>query len=45
VLRADGMALARGGETRVWSRFEQGPGSRLRGETIPEELKALFCAS
>jgi YbgC/YbaW family acyl-CoA thioester hydrolase len=44
VLRADGVALARGSETRVWGRFEQGPGSRLRGETIPEELKALFRA-
>jgi len=45
VLRADGVALARGSETRVWGRFEKGPGSRLHGETIPEELKALFRAS
>lgn len=44
VLRADGVPLARGSETRVWGRFEKGPGSRLRGETIPEELKALFRA-
>lgn len=44
VLRADGTALARGSETRVWGRFEQGHGSRLRGETIPEELKAQFRA-
>jgi YbgC/YbaW family acyl-CoA thioester hydrolase len=44
VLRADGVALARGSETRVWGRFEKGPGSRLRGETIPERL-GLFRAS
>jgi 4-hydroxybenzoyl-CoA thioesterase len=44
VLRADGTPLARGSETRVWGRFEKGPGSRLRGETIPEALKALFRA-
>jgi YbgC/YbaW family acyl-CoA thioester hydrolase len=45
VLRADGTPLARGSETRVWGRFEKGPGSRLRGEAIPEELKALFRAN
>ena len=45
VLRADGMPLAKGSETRVWGRFEEGPGSRLRGQTIPEELKALFRAA
>jgi YbgC/YbaW family acyl-CoA thioester hydrolase len=42
VLRADGMPLAKGSETRVWSRFEKGPGSRLQGQPIPQELKALF---
>lgn len=40
VRRVDGMALARGSETRVWGRFDAGPGSRLRGVAIPEELKA-----
>jgi 4-hydroxybenzoyl-CoA thioesterase len=44
VMREDGMPLAKGSETRVWGRFEEGPGSRLRGQTIPEELKALFRA-
>jgi YbgC/YbaW family acyl-CoA thioester hydrolase len=45
VLREDGMLLAKGTETRVWGRFEQGPGSRLQGQTISEELKALFRAA
>lgn len=44
VQREDGMALAKGSETRVWGRFDVGPGSRMRGMTIPEELKALFRA-
>jgi len=43
--RADGMALARGTETRVWGRFENGPGTRLRGVEIPESLKARFRAA
>jgi hypothetical protein len=44
VQREDGMPLAKGSETRVWSRFDEGPGSRMRGQAIPEELKALFRA-
>ncbi|MDH3320370.1 MAG: acyl-CoA thioesterase [Betaproteobacteria bacterium] len=42
VLREDGMALARGAEKRVWAKFENGPGTRLRGLAIPAELKALL---
>jgi len=42
VLREDGMALAQGAEKRVWARFENGPGTRLRGMPIPQELMALF---
>lgn len=42
VVRADGTALAEGRETRVWGRFANGPGTPLRGETIPEALKTLF---
>jgi 4-hydroxybenzoyl-CoA thioesterase len=42
VLREDGMALARGAEKRVWAKFENGPGTRLRGTAIPQELIALF---
>lgn len=42
VLREDGFALARGAEKRVWAKFDNGPGTRLRGVRIPDELKALF---
>ena len=42
VIRSDGTALAKGSETRVWGRA--GPGKPLRGEAIPDELKALFRA-
>jgi YbgC/YbaW family acyl-CoA thioester hydrolase len=42
MMRADGTALAKGAETRVWGRAA--PGKPLKGETIPEELKALFQA-
>ena len=38
----DGTALAKGTETRVWGRFARGPGTPMKGETIPEALKALF---
>jgi YbgC/YbaW family acyl-CoA thioester hydrolase len=44
VVRADGTNLARGSETRVWGRYENGPGTPMRGETISEDLKALFRA-
>lgn len=42
VVREDGTPLASGTETRVWGRFASGPGTPLKGETIPEALKALF---
>jgi YbgC/YbaW family acyl-CoA thioester hydrolase len=42
VVRADGTLLAVGSETRVWGRYESGPGTPLRGQAIGEELKALF---
>jgi len=45
VHREDGMALARGAERRVWAKFDGGPGTRLRGLTIPEDLKAAFRAA
>ena len=45
IVRADGVALAAGSETRVWGRFAEGPGSPLKGEAIPESLKALFRAT
>ena len=43
-VRADGVTLAAGSETRVWGRFESGPGSPMRGEPIPEAIRALFRA-
>jgi acyl-CoA thioesterase FadM len=45
IVRGDGEALASGSETRVWGRFAEGSGSPLKGETIPESLKALFRAA
>lgn len=42
VVREDGTVLASGSETRVWGRYASGPGTPLRGETIPEAVKALF---
>jgi acyl-CoA thioesterase FadM len=42
MMRNDGTALAKGSETRVWGRAS--PGKPLKGETIPENLKALFRA-
>src|SRR5882762_1820730 len=38
------LAPAKGTETRVWGRFASGPGTPMKGETIPEALKALFRA-
>ena len=45
VVRADGMLLARGTETRVWGRHVAGPGSPMKGQAITEELKTLFRAA
>jgi len=44
VLRDDGSLLAEGSETRVWGRYESGPGSPMKGQTIDEAMKALFLA-
>jgi YbgC/YbaW family acyl-CoA thioester hydrolase len=44
VVRSDGTTLAKGKETRVWGRHVGGPGTPLRGEPIPEALKARFRA-
>jgi 4-hydroxybenzoyl-CoA thioesterase len=44
VVREDGTPLARGSETRVWGRYESGPGSPMKGQAISEEMKALFRA-
>lgn len=45
IARQDGVALAAGSETRVWGRYADGPGSPMRGEPIPDAVKALFRAS
>ena len=42
--RTDGLVLAKGSETRVWGRFDSGPGTTLKGEAIAESVKALFRA-
>lgn len=40
-LDADGVQeLASGRETRVWCRYEAGPGTPLRGEALPQALRA-----
>jgi len=44
VVRVDGTLLATGSETRVWGRYENGPGTPLKGVPIGEELKNLFRA-
>jgi len=44
IVRSDGTALAKGSETRVWGRYVDGPGTPMKGTTIPEELKARFLA-
>jgi 4-hydroxybenzoyl-CoA thioesterase len=44
IVRADETPLAKAKETRVWGRHVGGPGTPMKGETIPEELKARFRA-
>jgi acyl-CoA thioesterase FadM len=44
IVRADGTLLAKGSEKRVWGRYADGPGTPLKGQQIPEDVKALFRA-
>ena len=44
VVRGDGTTLAKGSEKRVWGRYANGPGTPLKGQPIPEEVKTLFLA-
>lgn len=44
IQRTDGVALAKGSETRVWGRYASGPGTPMKGETLAETVKALFRA-
>lgn len=44
VIAKDGRLLARGSESRVWCRYESGPGSQLRSVPIPGEVRAALGA-
>jgi 4-hydroxybenzoyl-CoA thioesterase len=44
IVRADGIVLAKAQETRVWGRHVGGPGTPMKGQPIPEELKERFRA-
>ena len=44
VLAGDGRTLARGTESRVWCRYEAGPGSPLKSEALPADLRAALGA-
>jgi len=45
IVREDGTALASGTETRVWARRQaEGEGPGIRGDAIPDAIKALFAA-
>ena len=42
MVRADGTQLAHGTETRVWARYVNGPGTPIKSQPIPDEVKQLF---
>jgi YbgC/YbaW family acyl-CoA thioester hydrolase len=44
VMAADGRLLARGTESRVWCRYEAGPGTPLKSVPIPQEVRAALGA-
>jgi 4-hydroxybenzoyl-CoA thioesterase len=44
IVRADAVPLAKAKETRVWGRYENGPGTPMKGQTITDEIKARFRA-
>ena len=44
VIAADGRLLARGNESRVWCRYEAGPGSPLKSVPIPQDVRAALGA-
>ena len=44
VVRSDGTTLAKGSEKRVWGRYVNGPGTPLKGQQIPDDVRALFLA-
>ena len=44
IVRSDGTPLAKARETRVWGRYENGPGTPMKGQAISDEIKARFSA-
>jgi 4-hydroxybenzoyl-CoA thioesterase len=44
IARGDGTRLAHGSETRVWARYVNGPGTPIKSQPIPDEVKDLFRA-
>jgi 4-hydroxybenzoyl-CoA thioesterase len=44
IVRSDGTVLAKARETRVWGRHVGGPGTPMKGEPLPAELKQRFRA-
>lgn len=44
IVRADETMLAKGSEKRVWGRYAEGPGTPLKGQQIPQEVRTLFAA-
>jgi hypothetical protein len=44
IVRNDGTMLAKGSEKRVWGRYVNGPGTPLKGQPIPDDVRALFLA-
>ena len=44
VVVSDGRQLARGTESRVWCRYEAGPGSPLKSMPVPPDVRAALGA-
>ena len=44
VIAKDGRLLARGSESRVWCRYEAGPGSPLRSVPMPDDVRTALGA-
>ena len=42
IVRADGTPLAKAQETRVWGKYVGGPGTPMKGQPIPDEVKERF---
>jgi 4-hydroxybenzoyl-CoA thioesterase len=45
VTAPDGRVLARGLEARVWCRYQAGPGSPLKSEPLPDDLRQALAAA